>query len=129
LKGFPERNGAPRIRESFFMSPTPQHNEQAIEPAFLSIRACCQFLDLSAATLYRLIGLGRLKAVKAGGRTLIVTPSARDYAASLPPAKIKPPPHNRMGAGAKPVRQRKQLASKARKRAAETINPQSPEAA
>ena len=100
------------------MSPL-QQNQQAIEPAFLPIPAACKFLGLSPASIYRIIGLGKLQAVKAGGRTLLVMQSLRDYAASLPPAKIKPP-RNRMGVAqaAKPMRQRtKRLASKPRKRA------------
>jgi hypothetical protein len=74
-------------KECFFMS--PQKDAQTIEPVFLPIPATSEFLSLSPASIYRLIGLGRLQAVKAGGRTLIVMQSARDYAASLPPAKIK----------------------------------------
>jgi hypothetical protein len=94
--------------------------EQAIEPAFLPIPAASKFLGLSPASIYRLIGLGKLQAVKAGGRTLLTMVSLRDYAASLPPAEIKPP-HNRMGAAevAKPMRPRKRLATKPRKRTAE----------
>ena len=95
--------------------------EQAIEPAFLPIPAASKFLGLSPASIYRLIGLGKLQAVKAGGKTLLVMQSLRDYAASLPPAKIKPP-HNRMGVAqaAKPMRQRtKHLATKPHRKRAE----------
>jgi hypothetical protein len=77
--------------------PSIQKAEQAVEPALLSIPASSEFLGLSAASIYRLIGLGKLKAVKAGGKTLLTMPSLKNYAASLPPAKIKPP-INRMGA-------------------------------
>ena len=101
--------------------PSVQKDAQAVEPALLSIPASSEFLGLSPASLYRLIGLGKLQAVKAGGRTLLVMQSLRDYAASLPPAKIKPP-HNRMGVAqaAKPMRQRiKHLSTKRVKRAAE----------
>src|SRR5262249_60721374 len=52
-------------------------------PKLLSISATADFLGLSPASIYRLIGLGKLLAVKAGGKTLIVTQSARNYAASL----------------------------------------------
>ena len=77
------------------MSPI-QATEQ-VEPAFLSIPASGEFLGLSPASIYRLIGLDKLKAVKAGGKTLVTVESLRDYARSLPAAKIKPPT-NRMGA-------------------------------
>jgi hypothetical protein len=74
------------------------HGERAITPALLSIPASAEFLGLSSASIYRLIGLGKLEAVKAGGKTLLTMASLEHYAASLPPAKIKPPT-NRMGAG------------------------------
>lgn len=37
------------------------------------------------------IGLGKIEAAKAGKQTLLKVPSLRAYAASLPPASIKPP--------------------------------------
>jgi hypothetical protein len=83
------------------MSPI-QQNEPAIEPAFLPIPAACTFLGLRPTSIYRLVGLGKLQAVKAGGRTLLVMQSLRDYAASLPPAEIKT--RKRLG---DPIRQRK----------------------
>ena len=81
---------------SFFMSAS-QKDEQAVEPVLLSIPASSEFLGLSAASIYRLVGLGKLKAVKAGSKTLLTMASLRKYATSLPAAKIKPPT-NRMGA-------------------------------
>jgi hypothetical protein len=41
--------------------------------------------------IYGAIGDGRIEAVKSDKRTLVVVESLRRYAASLPPAKIKPP--------------------------------------
>ena len=45
--------------------------------------------------IYDLIGGGKIRAVKSDGRTLIVVESLREYAASLPPAKVRPPRHRR----------------------------------
>jgi excisionase family DNA binding protein len=62
--------------------------EQAIEPVLLSLSASAEFLGPSRYTLYRLIAAGRLKAVKHGAKTLITVASLRDYAGSLPEARI-----------------------------------------
>jgi excisionase family DNA binding protein len=70
--------------------------EQAIEPVLLSISASADFLGLSRDTIYRLLGTGKLTAVKHGSKTLLPIAGLRDYAASLPEARIKPP--NRIGA-------------------------------
>lgn len=74
-----------------------QKNERDRAPAFMTIPASCRYLSLSPASVYRLIGLDKLKAVKSGRRTLLTVASLKAYAASLPVAKIKPPT-NRMGA-------------------------------
>jgi len=101
------------------MSSPIEQNEQAIEPAFLRIKAAGEFLGLSAASIYRLIGFGKLRAVKAGGRTLLVMQSLRDYAASLPSAQIRPPPNHHMGLADKPVRKRKRRSKATREAKAE----------
>ena len=75
----------------------PRADATGIEPILLPIPICGQLLGLSPASIYRLLGLNKLQAVKAGGRTLVTMQSARTYAASLPAAKIKPPT-NRMTA-------------------------------
>jgi hypothetical protein len=41
--------------------------------------------------IYDLIGGGKIRAVKSDGRTLVVVDSLREYANSLPLAKIAPP--------------------------------------
>ena len=81
----------------------PCADADAIAPAFLPISVCGEYLGLSEATIYRLLGLGKLQAVKAGSRTLVTMQSAQEYAASLPPAKIKPPPNSKMKLGARPT--------------------------
>jgi excisionase family DNA binding protein len=86
-----------RISVGFYMrSETSKAAKRAIEPVLLPIQAAAEYLGLSVASLYRLIGLGRLQAVKAGGKTLLPVASLQAYVASLPLAKIKPPT-NRMG--------------------------------
>ena len=45
-------------------------------------------LSVSHAQLYRLLGAGRLSAVKVGRATYIPRASIEDFLASLPPAKI-----------------------------------------
>jgi len=72
--------------------------EQGIAPALLSLNAAAEYLGLCRDSIYRLAGLGKLKAVKAGGKTLVTTESLQAYVASLPPAKIKPKPSDRIDA-------------------------------
>jgi hypothetical protein len=62
-----------------------------LEPAFVTIPHGAKFLGQGQSTIYKLIGLGKIEAAKAGKRTLLKVPSLRAYAASLPPASIKPP--------------------------------------
>jgi excisionase family DNA binding protein len=65
--------------------------QPVLEPVLASINATCECLDLSDTSVYRLIGQGKLKAVKAGIKTLITVQSIKAYVASLPQANIKPP--------------------------------------
>ena len=44
---------------------------------------------LGRTTLYEAIGTGKIEARKAGGRTLILAESLRNYIAGLPPADIR----------------------------------------
>jgi hypothetical protein len=46
---------------------------------------------LGRTTVYALIGGGKIEARKAGGRTLVMAASLRNYIASLPPAQIAAP--------------------------------------
>jgi hypothetical protein len=74
---------------------SPMPKERALVPAFVTIKDGCAFLAVSPAQMYRLIGLKQVEAVKAGKRTLLKVPSLKARAASLPPAKIKPPTKRR----------------------------------
>jgi excisionase family DNA binding protein len=60
-------------------------------PVHVSVNDACARHNCSRAFLYRLIGSGKVAAVKNGRRTLIVTRTLDDHFASLPPAKIKAP--------------------------------------
>lgn len=72
--------------------PSKLKNEQVLEPAFVTISAGCEYLAVSEAEMYRLLGLRKVEARKAGKRTLLTVESLKAHAASLPPAKIKAPP-------------------------------------
>jgi hypothetical protein len=73
------------------MIPEIDSKERALEPAFITIKAGCDFLAVSPAEMYRLLGLKKVEGVKAGKRTLLRVSSLKARAESLPPAKIKPP--------------------------------------
>jgi hypothetical protein len=71
---------------------TKSQQEQAlVEPALVPIKVGCEFLAVSPAEMYRLLGRGDVEGVKAGKRTLLRFQSLKARAASLPPAKIKAP--------------------------------------
>jgi excisionase family DNA binding protein len=61
-----------------------------LPPAY-TIPKASQASGLGRTTLYELIGAGKIEARKAGGRTLVMAASLRDYIASLPPAQIAAP--------------------------------------
>jgi len=62
-----------------------------IEPILVSIPQGCQMIGRGVATMYELIGAGKVKAVKSDNRTLLVVESLREYARNLPEAKVAPP--------------------------------------
>jgi hypothetical protein len=68
---------------------------QALEPELETIRDGCHRIAVSQAEMYRLLGRGKVEGVKAGKRTLLKVSSLKAHAASLPPAKIKPPTRRR----------------------------------
>jgi hypothetical protein len=63
-----------------------------IEPFLVSIPQTCQLIGRCTATVYELVGAGRLIAVKSDGRTLITMDSIKDYVGKLPKAEIAPRP-------------------------------------
>jgi len=63
-----------------------------LEPYAVRIPTASHLLgDKAHSIIYELLGLGKLRAIKDGTKTLITLDSIREYQASLPPAKIKPP--------------------------------------
>jgi hypothetical protein len=66
-----------------------------VPPILVSIPQACQMIGRGTQAIYDLIGGGKIRAVKSDGRTLIVVESLREYADSLPPAKISPPRNRR----------------------------------
>jgi hypothetical protein len=84
--------GLSRQRDLVRYGKKEKTSERALEPAFATVKDGCDFLAVSQAEMYRLLGLGVVEGVKAGKRTLLKVESLKARAASLPPAKIKPPP-------------------------------------
>jgi excisionase family DNA binding protein len=59
------------------------------EPLAYTIADAVKVTGIGRTTLYELIGAGKIKASKAGNRTLVMADSLRDYVDSLPTADIK----------------------------------------
>jgi excisionase family DNA binding protein len=57
-------------------------------PPYVSVRQAAQIRDCCVDHIYRLIGRGRIRAVKDGKLTKVETVSLLEDQASLPPAKI-----------------------------------------
>jgi hypothetical protein len=66
-------------------------SKMEVPPILVSIRHACAMIGRGTGAIYDLIGAGKIRAVKSDGRTLVVVTSLHEYAASLPPAKIRPP--------------------------------------
>jgi hypothetical protein len=62
----------------------------SITPFLVSIPTAADLIGRSVSFIYYAIADGKIAAVKSDTRTLVVVDSLRAYAASLPPAKIKP---------------------------------------
>jgi excisionase family DNA binding protein len=59
-------------------------SDESIQPIAGSIATAARVSGLGRTTIYRLIGEGRVEAVKAGGRTLVIMASLRAYLHKLP---------------------------------------------
>jgi hypothetical protein len=66
-----------------------------VMPLLVPVKQACAMIGRGQSALYELIGGGKIRAVKSDGRTLIVVESLREYAATLPPAKVRPPRNRR----------------------------------
>jgi hypothetical protein len=62
------------------------------EPILVALPQAAAMIGRGLTFIYTAIGDGRLRAVKSDGRTLVVVKSLHEYAASLPPAIVKPIP-------------------------------------
>ena len=65
-------------------------DEAPLPPILCTISHAAAMIGRGQTFIYGAIGDGRIEAVKSDKRTLVVVESLRRYAASLPPAKIKP---------------------------------------
>ena len=59
-------------------------------PRYAPISRACDITGLGRSTIYKLAGQGRLRLVKAGGRTLVDIEHAIQWMATLPLANIAP---------------------------------------
>jgi hypothetical protein len=62
-----------------------------VTPILVPVRQACMIIGRGQSALYELIGAGKIRAVKSDGRTLVDVDSLREYARSLPNAKVAPP--------------------------------------
>jgi hypothetical protein len=60
-------------------------------PPFVTVRQACALGSLGRSKLYEIMGLGLVRAIKLGTKTLIDTASLLAYLESLPTAKIRRP--------------------------------------
>ena len=70
-------------------------NELSLPPILCSLPPASAMIGRGTQAISDLIGGGKIRAVKSDGRTLIVVESLREYAATLPPAKVRPPRNRR----------------------------------
>ena len=66
-------------------------NPQPIEPHAVTFPHATLFSGISRSVLYRLLAAEKIRAVKSGGRTLILMDSLRQHLASLPYATFRVP--------------------------------------
>ena len=67
-----------------------QFRRASVRPATFTVAGACAYGGFSRSAAYRLLGAGKLKAVKQGSTTLILGNSIDDYLASLPAATFRP---------------------------------------
>jgi hypothetical protein len=76
--------------------PSQAANPPVLEPRprklLYDIKETGEIISISRATVYRLLGEGKLRGVKAASKLLVTVNSIEEYVASLPPAIINPQP-------------------------------------
>jgi excisionase family DNA binding protein len=65
-------------------------------PVHISIRDACARHNCSRSALYKLLGEGKVRAIKNGRRTLIIARTLDDHFAALPLAASRHPPRRRL---------------------------------
>jgi hypothetical protein len=70
-------------------------NGLSLPPILVSIPQASAMIGRGTQAIYDLIGGGKIRAVKSDGRTLVDVDSLREYAKTLPAAKIAPPRNRR----------------------------------
>jgi hypothetical protein len=63
----------------------------SLPPVLCTIQVGAQFIGRGMTFIYQALAEGKIRGVKSDKRTLLVVESLREYAASLPPAKITYP--------------------------------------
>ena len=66
-------------------------SDVSLQPILMTIPNAANFIGRGVTFIYNAIADGRLRAVKSDKRTLVQVASLREYAASLPLAKVRPP--------------------------------------
>jgi hypothetical protein len=66
-------------------------NQVPATPILVPVKHAAAMIGRGVQAIYDLMGAKKIRGVKSDGRTLIVVDSLREYAASLPVAKISPP--------------------------------------
>jgi hypothetical protein len=72
-----------------------------LTPILCRIPQAAAMIARGTRFIYEAIATGKIKAVKSNKRTLVVVESLHNYAATLPPAKIKPMARDRRSVATK----------------------------
>jgi len=97
---FPIWKEAPNVDVHMPVSELPAVSTADFHPlaTHVSINAAATILDKGRASVYVLLGTGKLAAIKDGKRTMVLIESIKAYQAALlaqPPAQFAPPKHVR----------------------------------
>lgn len=64
-------------------------DELANVPVSMSVATAVRWSGISRSEIYKLLAAGKIRAVKAGRKTLVLTETLQNYIHSLPSAKFK----------------------------------------
>jgi excisionase family DNA binding protein len=71
------------------MQEDPNQDQLASLPVSMSIATAVRWSGISRSEMYNLLARGRIRAVKAGRKTLVLTETLQTYIRSLPSAEFK----------------------------------------